>query len=307
LRDRAYISEATTWVSIWYFIVTAGGLMPTFLISLFTDKWTAPPFNYRTKGTGIILLHVIPATLWLIGSILQVFFTTLDKPSWELAQGPNGAFLVHRVFGGSLMNTIFIVFEVSAIYSLVSNLSPLGKHVQLMEWLLAIGTFIYFTTGLFFIYLQDPYYHTGHKICMIMTMITASGPGFFRVLRHTRELATGRLFSPALFTEYDDVPKNRHQWRNFKNVESTYFCLAFIGTDLFAALVFSRMGLLHGSEWSWLCQLFVMFPVLAVVGSILVRIVLAKETYEDFHFTFAIDYIFPVLKDDLAANYQLAE
>merc|ERR1712232_183703 len=143
--------------------------------------------------------------------------------------------------------------------------------------------------------------NTGHKICMIMTMITASGPGFFRVLRHARELVAGRLFSPARFTEYDDVPNNPPQWVNFKNVESTYFCLAFLGTDAFAAFAFHRMGLLSGSGWSWLCQVFVMFPVLAVVGSIFVRFV--PNAHDDFDFAFAIDYNFPVLKnDDLAAN-----
>uniref|UniRef100_A0A7S1F6Z8 Uncharacterized protein n=1 Tax=Noctiluca scintillans TaxID=2966 RepID=A0A7S1F6Z8_NOCSC len=282
-RNRALVTDANIYVSLWYIIVITGGLLPTLSIAFYTGQWCAPPFNYPSQAIDkkVIILHVIPATCWLFGSTAMLFATTFEN------------FNLHREIGLCLMQTIFVAFLASAMYSLVSDLSPLGKHVQLMEWFLAFGTWLYFVLGMYFIAQPGTEYHTGHKICMVTTMITASGPGFFRVLRHFRELVTGRLFRPSLFTNYSEVPSNERNWTNLKSVESTYFCLAFIMTDAYLLFVFSRMGVLRDSEWSLLCWMVVSFPVISVLISALLRFVPGLNN--DFSFSFALNYDFTTL------------
>lgn len=287
LTGRPLVIDANIYVPLFYIVAIVGGILPTVAIHLWTGNWCAPPFNYSSepKRIGVILLHVVPAISWLVCSAMMVFSTTLSK------------FTFHRVLGLSWMQSIFIIFEVSSIYSLVSDRSPLGKHVQSMEWLLVVGTWFYFVLGMLFISIQtnEDTYHTGHKICMVTTMITASGPGFFRVLRHLRELVTGRIFKPTLFTNYSDVPNNSHNWKNFKDVESTYFCLAISLTTTYLTFVFYKMGTLLHSDWSALCLVLVALPFVGVLVSILWRFV--PGHHQDFDFSFALDYNFKVLKD----------
>jgi hypothetical protein len=275
------IQQSNFYLPLWYIIIYCGGILPTIMINALTGKWTAPPFIYPPKGAATICIHVIPAVLWLVGSIVQVYLTTV------------GDFVYHRVNGNPFMAIIFVTFELSALYSLVKDLSPLGRHVKFMEWALAIGTFIYFVMGMVFISSGIPEYHTGHKICMNVCMITASGPGLFRVLRHLRELVSGRLFQVSRFTNYADIPGSPYL-RNFRDVESTYFCLAFLITDAYAGLVFYREGILFDSPWSTLGWSFLILPVFAVVLSILLRFVPGID--EDFKWTPALNYNWPVLK-----------
>merc|ERR1719356_1115907 len=236
------VRQSNFYLPLWYIIVYIGGISPTIMINVATGRWTAPPFNYPPKKAGIVYIQVIPAVLWLLGSTLQVYLTTV------------GDFVYHRVNGNPFMTSIFMTFELSAVYSLVSDLSPLGQHVKFMEWALAIGTWIYFALGMFFVSSRWPEdYHTGHKICMNILMITASGPGFFRVLRHFRELVTGRLFKCNLYTNYADIPGTPNL-KNFRNVESTYFVLAFLLTDAYAGLVLYKEGVLFKSPWTTVGQ-----------------------------------------------------
>jgi len=279
--DRLLVFDANVYVSLWYIIVITGGLMPPLILRSFSGQWCAPPFNYPPTGAHIIALHVIPAVTWLVTSGAMVFFTTLED------------FSLHRTFGMAGMQSIFLTFELSALYSMVSNLSPLGRHVQTMETLLAAATWLYFVIGMYYIAQFEPEYHTGHKISMVTTMITASGPGFFRVLRHTRELLSGRLCKPTRYTNYADVPDNAENWYNFKSVESTYFCLAFLITDAFVIWVYHQMGMLSDPRWGSLCIFYGVLPILGVVMPILYRFV--PGHHPDFDWTFSLNYNFPVL------------
>jgi len=180
--------------------------------------------------------------------------------------------------------------------SCFSKLSPLGAHVQFMEILLGLGTFIFFFMGMVFIALKD---HLGHKICMNVLIITALGPGFFRVLRHTRELLTCRLFKVDRYTNYQDIPGTRNL-RNFHNVESTYFVLAFLLTDLYTFWALHTYEVFT-TEKAWLGYLCVGLPVVAVLVGILLRHVpcVTEKMFpgqsQDFNWSLALDYNFPVL------------
>merc|ERR1719464_182755 len=127
-------------------------------------------------------------------------------------------------------------------------------------------------------------------------MITASGPGFFRVLRHTRELLSCRLFKPTRFTNYYDIPERPEaDFRNFKSVESTYFCMAFMLTNAYIAWTLFQMGVWTQPatpnpaggdpyEWRTLMSIFIFIPVLAIIISILVRYTpLMNDTPDNHH------------------------
>jgi predicted aminopeptidase len=41
------------------------GFLPSIIILLVYDKWTAPPFNYPNANRNSIFMHTVPAFLWL--------------------------------------------------------------------------------------------------------------------------------------------------------------------------------------------------------------------------------------------------
>merc|ERR1719210_1701221 len=105
----------------------------------------------------------------------------------------------------------------------------------------------------------------------------------FRVLRHTRELLSCRLFKPSRFTNYYDIPKrSAADFKNFKDVESTYFCIAFLITDAYIFHTLYQMGVWTQPaapspgggdpfEWRHIMSTFIALPVVVIVISILVR------------------------------------
>lgn len=283
--DRPLVQQSNLYLPLWYTIVYVGGILPTVMINAAAGKWTAPPFNYPPRKSYVVYLHVIPAVLWLLGSALQVFWTTVDN--WAY----------HRVTGNPFMTTIFVTFELTAVYSLVTELSPLGHHVKFMEWSLVLGTFVYFALGMFYVSLGADY-HIGHKICMNVLIIDASGPALFRVLRHFRELVTGRLFKCNRFTNYADIPGNPRNLKNMHNVESTYFVMGFLVTNAYASFVLYKDGVLFNSPWSGLAWSFLSFPVVSIVAGILLRFVpgINEDWREDFNWTPALDYNWQVLE-----------
>jgi len=283
------VTKTNIFLGIWNFICFLGGIAPTCLIQTFYKKWTAPPFNYPTKKfkTDIIWLHVVPAVAWFTFASIQIYTTGLHSWAW------------HRFNGLAILIPVFAVFNFSAMISCFSKLSPLGAHVQFMEILLGLGTFIYFVMGAGFIAFKD---HLGHKICMNVLIITALGPGFFRCLRHTRELVTGRLFKVDRYTNYQDLPGTKNL-RNFRDVESTYFVLAFLLTDAFTACALYTYGVFT-TEKDWLGYFCLGVPAFAVLFGILLRYFPHVTEYmfpgqsQDFNWSFALDYNFPVLTTD---------
>lgn len=280
--------KSNFYLPIWYIICFVGGLIPTMMIQAIYGKWTAPPFNYPQVGLKqkIVVLHVVPACLWCFGSIWQVFLTTI------------GDIFYHKFFGIGFMIPIFTVFIGTAIISLVWDISPLGAHVKFMEWALALGTSFFFVVAMYFV-ARGGEWIDGHKICMNIVMIYAFGPGFFRVLRHLREFIRCRLTKAPLFTNYSDIPGTDYV-KNFRDVESTYFCLAFLFTDAFAAIVMWQDGLLSSSSgWQTFCIGCLLMPVFAVILSVLIRffpsVTERLGSSEDFNFSFALDYNWPVL------------
>jgi len=170
-----------------------------------------------------------------------------------------------------------------------------------MEWSLALGTNVYFFAGMAFVSLG---HIQGHIICMNMLMITAFGPGFFRVLRHAREFVTGRLFQPSNYKNYLDVVGTAHL-RNFRCVESSYFCMAFVFTDAYAAFVFHQTGVFADPEWRRLALAFVALPIAFLVFGILLRCfpcltdLFWPGQSEDFNWYFCLDYDWNVLEEPL--------
>ena len=296
--------KANIYIPIWNFVCFGGGIVPTLLIQAYYGKYTAPPFNYpwrvgqmySSDQTTILKLHVVPAMLWFLATSFQVFAIGLtdSKIPW------------HRIGGLTFAVPVFSIFDFSAMISCLDKLSPLGAHVIFMEVSLALGTLIFFLMGLFFIAIKD---YFAHKICMTFLIITALGPGFFRVLRHFRELVSWRLFKAPQFTNYKDVEDTKHTY-NFRNVESTYFTMAFLITDAYAGYTLYQYGVFKDPTHAWLGYFFVALPVLFVIfgatlryfpsiTGLFCRLVprLSKGDQKDFHWAAALNYNFCVLRD----------
>lgn len=273
------VRDSSLYIPIWYFLVCGWGLVPTMLIGALGGKWTAPPFYYPPPKSFIVTAHAAPAMLWLVGSALQIFFAQEG-----LLSATADPWLQHRVLGMTGMTSIFVAFQITAIISLLADLSPLGRHVQFMEWNLALGSWLVFAAGLYYIS-TGPAGHTGHKICMSFVMLYASGPLAFRVLRHVRELLAGRLFSPGKFSAYSDLEGKR--LKDMRNVESTYFCIAFLMTNAYAFLFSYQSGILLGDE-KWLVYCLLILPIAGVLLGILMRFV--PGISPDFQWRFQLDF-----------------
>jgi len=259
---------ALFYVSFFYCCTLIGFIPPIYLFYK-TDLWSAPPFIYNRYKYVELTLHIAPGFLWLGLSLLQVYLagTAIDY---------------HKLLGSMFMATVVGAFFVTAMWSaFVVKLSPLGSFVRWMETGLGMGILIYFIAGMYFIYTGNMEYH---RLAMVATITAAGGPGIFRMLRSIREIVSGRILDIDNFGEYDAVVNFPVKWRNFSDVEATYFSMAFLTTDLLQFLFFYLTGNLNSFT---LIYVFLP-PFWIVLGKFL------SGVYENMRFSFALNYDFKV-------------
>ena len=250
------------------------------------QKWTASPFNYPPDKEQMINFHVIPAFIWLFTASLQVYLISL----------PNSIY--HRILGMCLF-FLFAIFILTAIISVRKKLSPLGTHVEFMEWSLVLGSSLYLFLGIMFICLarkRNEFYEY-HMIAMTCTIISSAGPGVFRVLRLIREACFKRLCKSDDYTNYEEVnfpggddKTKKNSLKNITNmhdVESTYFCLAFVITSLCMYVPFYLAGMGNNKFVLFCCTL----PILIIMLSIFLGTI-----YPEFKFKIRFDYDFKTTK-----------
>jgi hypothetical protein len=233
-----------------------------------------------------------------------IAITYLDNPYW------------HRI-QGMILFMLFAIFIFTALYSAQVKLSPLGNHVIFMEWVLGLSIAGFMCGGLISIVLAyvnqkngkpDHEYFQNHKMFMMATIMGSGGPGIFRVLRTLREIYSGRLWYPSKHTEYAQI--NYTFWRrergledlsdadrkissenikDFRDVESSYFCYAFIVTSGLMYIPYYWAG--FGTHW---IPIFVCTePILGVAMSVIMG-----KIWKDYHFDWRLDYNFRTLKFD---------
>jgi hypothetical protein len=303
-EDSKAVYNGTKFVGMYYLLLTFIGFSPPLIIKGFTGRWTAPPFYYPENSARVLNSHVLPAICWLLLSTVQVFLIS------------QAYYMGHRVLGNPIIFTNMVIFLITAVYSEVKKVSPLGDFVICMESALAIGVFVTFCTGMYFIaaasqnYFGDAEFEKNrvvliqhHKEFMILTIFYAGGPGLFRVLRTTREFLTCRLFQASRYSAYSDVP-NTPYLKSFRDVEATYFSMAFVITTSMAAYVLHLMDGLY-----WMTILYLTFPFLAILLFVSLRcspslLNWLKLDHQDMNWSFALDYNFdPLLKPGETSIY----
>jgi len=299
-EDRLTTSIKVSWALYVFFLQI--GFIPPLWIWGRTLRWTAPPFRYRyTKtGQGVVTSHTIPALLWLALVSFQIKFL---EP---------GSYLYHRILGFPFLSGLFSIFIITAVFSEKLKISPLGRHVMFMETFLSLGLMLYFGAGAIFIIIGD---QVSHRICMVALLIGSGGPGTFRVLRSIREFISGRLSQYDQYTFYDQlneeldpvslipnlqavhqanmkIGENAAHLTDFRNVESSYFCMAFIVTDIWLFLTYYL-----ANQLNWMSIMFCSFPIIVVIFGILLRFIppllnfFPERDRKDFWWNFQFDYV----------------
>jgi len=299
-EDKLTTSIKVSWALYVFFLQI--GFIPPLWIWGRTLRWTAPPFKYRytKQGQGVVTSHTIPALMWLALVSFQIKFL---EP---------GAYMYHKILGFPFLSGLFSIFIITAVFSEKLKISPLGRHVMFMETFLSLGLMLYFAAGAVFIVIGDA---VSHRICMVALLIGSGGPGTFRVLRSIREFIAGRLSQYDKYTFYDQLNEkidpvslipgeqethianmrrgeNADHLTDFRNVESSYFCMAFIVTDTWLFLTYY-----FANHLNWMSLLFCSFPIIVVILGIILRFIPPLLKYfpardqKDFHWSFQFDYV----------------
>lgn len=262
-----YIKVFNIYLPIYYIFLQIG-FLPPIIIFIKYGFLSAPPFIYPMDKSLILFFHVIPAFSWLALSVLQVRFLTYANR------------IGHQVLGMAFITLLYGGFAASAWYSKVRRLSPLGKHVMFMESGLLTGILLYFSSAIVFIVIgkwkalngeSDAYWwFNQHKILMIAAILGTGGPGVFRVLRTTREIVTGRIWTPLKYPFYRAIlNRGGADLKDLQNVESTYFNLAFLLNNVIMFVPYY----IEGKDLdNWYVWLILAFPC----GYVILGMILAK-------------------------------